>query len=383
MSLKNTLDNYPDISFIENLTLEQMQEQMINDFQEKYAEITGASIVLAKADPVRLILYAATLQLYQGMQYIDNAGKQSFLKYAYGEYLENEGALKGITRDPGKPAKTVLRFTLSAVRPEAVVIPVGTRATPGGNLFFYTEEEAVISIGELYTDVHAVCTDIGEIGNDIEISGIKTLVDKIAYVAEVKNTEKTSGGAERESDKNLAERIYLAPSSYSVAGPDDAYRYWVKTYNPSIADVKVYSPAPGIVDIRFILQDGELPEQGMIDEVAEYLMQGERRPLTDNVTVGAPEIFEFNVDIQYWINESDKNKASAVQKNVDEAIKGFAYWQKTQIGRDINPSRLNYLIVQAGAKRVEIKEPVFTSVNDTGLAILKSAKVVYGGIERD
>lgn len=383
MNLKSILDNYPDISFIENMSLEQMQEKMIDDFKEKYQEITGEEIMLAKADPVRLILYAATLQLYQGMQYIDNAGKQSFLKYAYGEYLENNGALKGIARNSGKPARTTLRFTLSALRPEAVIIPMGTRTTPGGNLFFYTEKESVIPIGKMYVDIPAVCVEIGEVGNDIDIGEIKILVDKIPYLAEVKNIEKTSGGSEVESDKNLAERIYIAPSSYSVAGPDDAYRYWVKTYNPAITDVKVYSPSPGVVDIRFILQDGKLPEQGMINEIKEYLTEGERRPLTDNVIVGAPEVFNYNVNIKYWINESDKNKASAIQKNVDEAVKGFAYWQKTQIGRDINPSYLNYLIIQAGAKRVEITEPIFTSVKDTGLAILDQATVSYGGIERD
>lgn len=383
MSLKNTLDNYPDISFIENLTLEDLQSQMINDFQDKYLELTGMEISLPKADPVRLILYAATLQLYQGMQYIDAAGKQSFLKYAFGEYLENMGALKGIKRNKGEAAKTVIRFTLSAPRQEAIVIPKGTRVSPGGSIFFYTEEESAVSIGETMVEVPAVCTEIGEIGNGFEENEIKTLVDKIPYVADVSNIQKTSGGAETESDSNLAERIYLAPSSYSTAGPDDAYRYWVKTYNPDIKDVKVHSPTPGIVDIRFILQDGEIPTSEMIEEVNEYLMDGERRPLTDYVIVDAPELCRYSINVKFWINNSDKNKAAAVQKNVDEAVNGFVYWQKAQIGRDINPSYLNYLIVQAGAKRVEVVAPEFVKVNETGLAVVDEVSVKYEGIEYD
>lgn len=382
MSLK-ALENYPDISFIENMTLEDMKEQMIADFQEKYEEITEKGINLGKADPVRLILYAAALQLYQGMQYIDNAAKQSFLKYSYGDSLENLGALKGTTRNQGTPAHTIIRFTLSEARDTITSIPQGTRITPGGNTFFYTEEESVIPAGEMSVDIPAVCTEIGDIGNEYDPGNIKVLVDKLPYIAEISNIEKTSGGADVESDENLAERIYLAPSKYSVAGPDDAYKYWVKTYNPSITDVKVTSPVPGTVDVRFVVGNGEIPEQRMIEGVEAYLMEGERRPLTDLVTVGAPEVVEFNINMQYWINETDKTKAAAIQKSVEEAVAGYVYWQKQQIGRDINPSMLNHLVIQAGAKRTEITEPLYTVVGDTGLALEASRNVIYGGIERD
>ena len=382
MGLKE-LESYPDISFIENMSLEEMKGQLVNDFCERYGEITGKGISLAKADPVRLVLYAAALQLYQGMQYIDNAAKQSFLKYSYGDFLENLGALKGIRRNPGTPARTVVRFTLSEAREGFVVIPMGTRVTPGGTVFFYTQEEAVIQAGELWKDVPAVCSEIGECGNGYEAGSIRTLVDKIPYMSDVRNVEASREGAEAESDGNLAERIYLAPSRYSVAGPDDAYRYWVKAYNPSIMDVKVTSPKPGDVDIRFVLEEGELPDPGMVEAVRVYLSEGERRPLTDRVSVGIPEVFGYGIDVRYWINESDRNKAPAIQRNVEEAVTGYVYWQKRQIGRDINPSMLNHLVVQAGAKRTEIREPVFTVVGDVGLAVASSRTVVYGGIERD
>lgn len=382
MSLK-MLENYPDISFIEGMTLEDMKGQMIRDFQEKYEEITGKPVRLAKADPVRLILYAAALQLYQGMQYIDNAAKQSFLKYSYGDFLENLGALKGIKRNMGTPARTVMRFTLSEEREVDITIPEGTRVTPGGSIFFRTVEEGMIPRGKMSVDIPAVCTDAGECGNGYAEGDIDTLVDKIPYVADIRNVTKASEGAEAESDNNLAERIYLAPSRYSVAGPDDAYKYWVKTYNPSITDVKVSSPRPGEVDIRFIVGDGEIPGQGMVSEVEEFLMAGEMRPLTDFVSVGIPELYNYNIGLKYWINESDRTKEAAIRKSVEEAVDGFVYWQRTKIGRDINPSMLGHLIVQAGAKRAEILEPVFTKVGDTGLAVMSGREVLYGGLERD
>lgn len=377
------LDNYPDISFIEDMTLENMKDQMLRDFCEKYEEITGKTINLGKADPVRLILYASALQLYQGMQYIDNAAKQSFIKYSYGNFLDNLGALKGITRNPGTPSETVIRFTLSEARRTLTSIPAGTRVTPGGNLFFYTKSEGVIPAGDMSVDIPAVCAQIGTSGNDYEAGSIKVLVDKLPYIAEVKNIKRSENGAEVETDENLAERIYLAPSKYSVAGPDDAYRYWVKTYSPLITDVKVTSPTPGIVDIRFIVQDDEIPGQDMIEGIEQYLKEGERRPLTDYVVVAAPEAFKYKINMKYWINETDKIKSAAIQRNVDKAVSEFVNWQKEQIGRDINPSMLNHLVIQAGAKRTEITEPVFTTVGDTGIALVTEQSVVYGGIERD
>lgn len=377
------LENYPDISFIEDLTLEDVKNQMLSDFSKKYEEITGKEISLGKADPVRMILYAAALQLYQGMQYIDNAAKQSFLKYSYGNFLDNLGALKGIVRNQGTPADTVIRFTLSEARGISTSIPAGTRVTPGGNLFFYTKQEGVIPAGDMSVDIPAVCTETGMVGNDYDTGSIKVLVDKLPYIAEAVNVEKSGRGAEIETDESFAERIYLAPSKYSVAGPDDAYKYWVKSYSPFVTDVKVTSPVPGTVDIRFIVKDGEVPDQEMIEAVEQYLREGERRPLTDFVVVGAPEILEYKINLKYWINETDKIKAAAIQRNVDEAVNGFVYWQKKQIGRDINPSMLNHLIIQAGAKRTEITEPIFTKVGGTGIALVTEQSVIYGGIERD
>ena len=58
-------------------------------------------------------------------------------------------------------------------------------------------------------------------------------------------------------------------------------------------------------------------------------------------------------------------------------------WQQERIGRDINPSKLLYFIVQAEAKRVDIIEPVFTLVPDNAVARIQNVNVVYGGIEDD
>ena len=73
------IDNLPDISFIDNKTLEDVQVLLINSFQEKYKTITGKKITLSRADPNRLILLSCAQVIYQGLQNIDKAGKMEII----------------------------------------------------------------------------------------------------------------------------------------------------------------------------------------------------------------------------------------------------------------------------------------------------------------
>lgn len=381
--IKKILEGYPDISFIENMTLEDLQQSMIDDFLSKYAEETGEEIELGLADPSRLILYAASLQIYQGMQYIDNAGKQSFLKYSYDDFLDNLAAFKGIERNKGNAARTEIRFTVSAVQNSAITIPLGTRVTDGNNTFFFTTDDAEIPAGAQYVDVVAECTESGTKYNGIAVGKITTLVDTINYIGSVSNTKKTEGGSEAETDEQLAERVYLAPSKNSTAGPDDAYEYWVKTCNPAIQDTRIYSPSEGVVEIRFIMQDGAIPEGPALAEVEEFLMNEKIRPLTDFVQVKAPVIREYDINITYYIDESKRTSATAIQRNISDAVNAYKLWQCEKIGRDINPSNLIKLIMEAGAKRVEVTAPTFTAIENIEIAHVRNTTVNYGGIEVD
>lgn len=383
MEMKSILE-YPDISFIDNMSIEDIQDFYIAKMQEKYKEMTGQDLILHDADPVRMLAYSNCLILYQIAQYADRAGKMALLKYSYGDYLDNIGALKGISRNEGKAAKTRLRFTLSARRPGTMIIREGIRVTASDGVYFKTTDMLEIPAGSLYGEVNAECRDIGKKGNDYDVGTIKTLVDPIAYVEKVENVTASSGGADLESDENLAERIFLAPASWSTAGPDDAYKYWVRTFNPAIEDVMVESDIPGEVDIFFILQGGQIPDETMIQELEMYLKNEEVRPLTDKVIVRAPEIREYGIDLTYYINKSDRARTSQINENVQNAVQEYIKWQKGKIGRDINPDQLRKMLISAGAKRIEIREPGFSAISHASIALLKGeAEALYGGIEDD
>lgn len=384
MSIKKQLSDFPEVSFIDNMSLEDIQEFYLDAMRERYRELTGKELVMKEADPMRLIAYADCLLLYQVVQYADRAGKMSLLKYSFGDYLENIGALKGIERLQGAAAMTKLCFTLSMERNNVVVIPAGTRVTGGDGTYFETLDILEIPAGELSGEVNAACKEMGIKGNGYRPGELKVLVDPVPYIDKVENLTVTEGGADLETDKNLAERIYLAPSSWSTAGPDDAYKYWVKTFDAAITDVRVESEVPGVVEIYFILQGGQLPDEAMTEELALFLQDEDIRPLTDQVVVQAPEVQEYGVDLVYFINESDRMRAASIQENVRTAVDGYIAWQREKIGRDINPDQLRKMVISAGAKRVNINEPDFRRITRSSIALLAGeAKVLYGGVEDD
>lgn len=382
MALIDEIANLPDVSFIDGVTLDDIQQQMVQDYLDKYEDLTGESTELTRADPVSLILYACSVQIFQAMLYVDRAGKQDLLKYSYGEFLDNLAALKGIAREPAKPAVVTMRFSLAAIRPDTVAIPQGTRVS-NGDLYFETDEYTEISSGDTYVDVTATCQTDGEDGNGLLPGEINVLVDPIAYVASVANTESTVGGTDIEDDDTLASRVYIAPSKYSVAGPEEAYRYWITEFNSSISDVYLSSPEAGQVLIEFILEGGELPNEAMVRSLADYLANENIRPLTDEVIVQVPATTTFNVNVQYWINRSDINKAATIQAAVEQAVTDYVSWQQSKIGRDINPDKLISLMEQAGAKRVAVTEPVFSVMPDATIGRIGTKTVSYGGIEND
>ncbi|WP_419035954.1 baseplate J/gp47 family protein [Dysosmobacter sp.] len=380
----NAIKSLPDISFIDNKDIDQVRQEMVADYESFISEATGQTVTLERSSVHRMELYAAAAQIYQAMQYIDRQGKQSILKYSYSDFLDNLAIFKGVTRNPATPATTTLRFTLSAERDTATGIPQGTRVSTAGAIYFATDVYAEIPAGSTTVDVPATCTVAGTDGNGFAAGELATIVDPIPYVASVTNTTATEGGAEIESDDDLAERVFLAPGAYSTAGPEDGYLYHAKAYSAAIGDVVATSnQAAGTVDIVFIMADGSTPGEEMIEGLEGYLQGKTIRPMTDLVRVAAPQEVTYTINLTYYINRSDSAKAVTIQAAVAQAVADYQTWQRA-IGRDINPSQLVHMVMDAGAKRVTVTAPTYTAVDATKVSALQGDAVIsYGGLEDD
>ena len=371
------LPNLPEINFsdLNPVTI----ESSIITVYEQLSQST-----LYPGDPVRLFLesLAYTLALQNAM--IDNAGKQNLLAYAKENHLDHLGALMDTPRLSPKAAGTLIRFSLSEALEWPVLIPEGSRVcTAGGETVFSLNRSATIAPGQVSVDIPATCQTPGTLGNGLVPGQINRMVDVIAYVKEVANISISLLGSNTETDGAYRRRIQLAPERFSVAGPGGAYLYHALAVHQDISACAVWRPKPGFVDVRPVLAGGELPPEDILMAVRERLNDKRIRPLTDTVIVAAPELVLYEINGGWVLHRSNESLAEVVKTKIAEALENYRIWQRSQPGRDINPTRLIALLENAGAKRVELATPTFQKLEPWQMAREGIFNLKFLGIEDD
>lgn len=373
------LDDFTAVDFSE-LTPSGIEGMVIT----AYEEASGQTVY--PGDPVRLFLQSNAYIISLLAAFINETGNQQYLAHARGPHQDLIGALVDTARLPASPSRTVLRFSTAETLGWPVLIPQGTRANAGDGdtgLTFATDETAIIPAGERSVDVAATCLRAGAHANGLVPGQINRLVDPLAYVDAVRNTETTRLGADVEDDASYRARIRLAPERFSVAGPSGSYRYHALSAHQGIADVAVYAPVPGTVDVRPVMDGGELPPESVLELVRERLNADGVRPLTDTVIVAAPEPVEYAVSGGWWLHRDNGPLAASVTKKIEAALEEYRIWQRSAPGRDINPTRLVSLLERAGAKRVELESPRYQKLEQRQIARETSLDLQFMGIEDD
>jgi phage-related baseplate assembly protein len=344
---------------------------------------SAAGRTLYPGDPLRNIALALSYVQAVFAQAANHAANQSFLDQATGESLDALGALLGVTRRAAEAARTTLRFSLAAAREEVTLVPLGTRATvQGSGVYWATIEADEISVGDTYVDIIAEASVAGTSANGYLIGEIDTLVDSIPFVTAVENLTASSDGSEAEDDDSLRERIREAPTRFSVAGPEDAYITLAKDARADVESVTINSPDPREIDVYFTLTGGAIPAPETIAEVLAYLSDKYRRPMSDVVRVNAPSEVDYTIELTYYIQNADSARAAQIQADVAAAVDAYVLWQRSAIGRDVNPSELIRRVMDAGALRVDITAPAYAELDYSELAVLDgAADITYGGLD--
>lgn len=364
----------PAVEFLET-DAETIKAEIITGYEQ------ASGRTLAAGDPVRLYLLSLAAVIIQQRTAVNLAAQQNLLSYAQDGYLDALGTLLSVTRLAESRAVTTIKFTLSQALATVYTIPTGTEVT-NGVVTFATDHELNIEKGQLEGSVTASCTVAGTIGNDYLAGQVNTIVKPMTFVAKAENTTITTGGSEAESDESLAERIRLAPNSFSVAGPEKAYVYHAKSVSSSVLDVSVTSPTPGEVDVYVLLAGGELPSHETLEQIAAYLSDEMIRPLTDFVKVLAPKAVNYDLELHYWISREDSSRAEQIKADVEKAVEKYRVWQQGKIGRDILPARLIQYVMQAGASRIDsptMKPADFQKLESDQVAQCTGVKIVYEG----
>ena len=107
-----------------------------------------------------------------------------------------------------------------------------------------------------------------------------------------------------EDDERLRVRVQLAPQAFSTAGPHGAYVFHAMTAAPTVKHVGIDVPEPGHVILYPLVPTGDgTPSIEVLRAIRERLLREDVRPLTDVITVTAPDIIHTTVDVTLVMGE--------------------------------------------------------------------------------
>lgn len=413
-------------------------ESLRSSLLESAAALLGKDLYPAQVEYLLCDLIAYVYSLAQiDFQY---TGEQSLVNFALGGNLEQLGALLGVTRAEASQALTTFQFTLSSAQTQNVFIQAGTRIkSKDGRAIFETTEDLTI-VG---TPTNAVtrnvsgivrgrCQTPGVTGNQYQANDINLLVDPVAFVASVTNITIAAGGIDAEDDERLRTRTKLAPASFSVAGPEDSYRFYALRVSPAIRDVSVVSPNPNAVisalqtliqqvsdvvqavnttladaktaastraatnialvqptvaDLArvrvYVLATTGLPSNELKALVATELNALSVRPLTDLVEVLDPVAVPYTVTIQLTIF-GFADQQSVLAQATAEVAKITSAWG-SKLGADIVPEQLVTALVPVasqpnggvyGVYRAVVVSPTYQALAVSQWASLSAAPTI-------
>jgi len=119
-----------------------------------------------------------------------------------------------------------------------------------------------------------------------------------------------------------------------------------------IVDAKALFGGPSVVRVILLLKQDE-GASAILQSVENALNPRDARPLTDTVTVAQADVKPYALHVLY------RRPAGAdigAQQAFADAIREYALWQDSAIGRPFNPDRLIANFYRAGAERVVLGE---------------------------
>lgn len=307
-------------------------DEIIADYEAR----TGRTLLPAQAERLLINSFAYIVALQKSR--IQAAAEQNLVDFAVAPALDRLGDLVGVARLLPSSAITTIEFTLVDGH-GGVTIPAGTRiASIDGQIIFQTDNETEVIAGVNVAEAPASAQDAGSDANGLPPGGLINILDPQAFIASAANITTTAGGSDEETDGQLRERIKIAPSAFSTAGPDDAYIFHAKSASALIADVAVTNPAPGSVAVYpMIFGGGDTPAE-VLWLVEDILNDEQVRPLTDTVTVLSPTTLFYSIAVDLTLYESAVQSATvtAVTANLDT----FKDDKGGSLGNDIMVSQI-------------------------------------------
>lgn len=331
--------------------------EVIKDYLINLAE-KGCNTTLYQGDERRIFIESVITPIIVAVyNTVDDIGKQKMRKYARGEVLDAIGG-DAVSRLEAKHAVTTLKFSVSEVRNENVVIPQGIRVSTNDDHYFITDSTVMIEAGSLNVEVSATAENGGAEYNGFQPGIIAVIVDALD-VDGCENTITSYGGDDgepydTEGDDRYRERIALYQDSISVCGTANGYRYYAMSADASVLDANVISTEEQelvsaydvIIYIICRLDDNSIgaPDAETLNHIQEECSRKDVRPMTDRVLVDVAQQVDYAVNFTYYVAASDADQAVDI---VGDVVNEYVDAQDSKIGGAINPDMLVGKIMKA------------------------------------
>lgn len=178
--------------------------------------------------------------------------------------------------------------------------------------------------------------------------------------------------------------VYLPSGAEATAGTDYTATYDDELLTLALSGALVDAESVkititrnmyGRVKIVPICAGGEIPDEGVLEDVRQKCAADDVRPLTDLVQVEAPSVHKYDIELEYYTTKADESEVVQNVEGTGGAIARYIYWQGSSLDQDINPDYLRKLILcphwedgLTGATRVNIIKPEYTELENTTVA---------------
>lgn len=260
------------------------------------------------------IIQAVSIEFTRIYAYLFSIKEQAYIDTAQGKYLDRLAFLFNIHRKKSIKATGIVTFEGQ----DGAVIREGTLLA-SESMIFKTLEEATIEEGSADARVEALTG--GSNGNVIAGRITRFAEDTISGIDKITNKENMSGGARRETDTGLRERVYFRIRNPITSGNKYQYVEWALSHS-GVGKVRVYPlwNGAGTVKVSIIDDNYKKASPELMQNLKDYLDPNDGKG--DGVApVGAVVTVSTATEVPINISFSLTYKTNAVEEDVKASIK--------------------------------------------------------------
>ncbi|WP_297406449.1 baseplate J/gp47 family protein [uncultured Cetobacterium sp.] len=350
--------------------------EIYNEAIKLHEEVTG--IKLTPADEKAHIYSTLSMVLGDILYEMNDIALQNYLPFAQGERLDLKGTIFGnrAKRLEASSAKVIMECHISEKIERNVFIQKGTRFIHGENIF-YSLEEGLIPIGETKTTVLAQAEKIGDIG-DILSGEITQIIDRYDYYESCTNPQAVSKGGDKENDEKYRKRLEELPESFTSAGSEGSYKFWVKKVSSKVNQVIITTPKPNEINIYVYGHDGTISTEEK-EAIKSFLTGLDRLPLNDLVTIHDPTIINIDLNIDYYLYEGEIRSVETIKSSLINKLNN--HFKSMGIGDNLNNQDIIRIIKNENIKKCTIISPEEIKITNISLIKCNSITLNYRGAE--